>query len=415
MTIRPVARLVLGLALVGLGALPARADVVLTWNEIAMNTLASNNVNPFEAPRVAATVQLAVFEAVNAVVGRYEPYLWTVSAPAGASAEAATVAAAHAVLLHYYPGSAAALNAERDASMSLIADGQAKADGIAVGIEAAAAMIARRTGDGSAPPQFFPPSSAAPGEWQRTPSCPAPGGILFHWQNVLPFGIESSQQFRSLPPPALQGGAYAKDFDEVRTVGALASPNRPEALTQVARFYNAALAAAVWNSVARQIAVRRSTPLSFNARAFALLNMAISDGLVSSMETKYHYRLWRPETAIHDADIDGNHKTAADDAFAPLIAAPCFPSYPSAHASGSYAGRAVVQRLFGRRGHDLTLTTAALPGVALHYTDLADITDDIDNARVYGGIHFRFDQRAGARQGRAVGAHILTHHLRRRD
>lgn len=390
----------------------ARADVVLQWNEIAMSTLDANRVNPFEAARVAAIVHTAVFEAVNAVTGRYEPYLGTVSAPRGASPRAAAIAAAHAVLVHYYPASATMLDALRAASLAALADGQATTDGIAVGLAAAAAMIAHRSTDGSAPPRFFLPSSAAAGEWQTTPSCPPAGGILLHWEDVTPFGIETSSQFRSEPPPALSSLRYAKDVREVKAVGAAASAIRPERLTTVSRFYNAYLAAAVWNSVARQLAAAQRTSLSYNARVFALLNMAISDGLISSMETKYYYRLWRPETAIRDADVDGNPATQSDETFVPLITTPCFPSYPSAHASGSYAGRAVVDRLFGEVKRAVTLSTPALPGVVLSYTDLASITDDIDNARIYGGIHFRFDQQAGRRQGRAVGNFVIERHLR---
>jgi hypothetical protein len=410
--IRSSARLfILVLTIVPL-AQRAQADVVLQWNEIAMSTLAGNKVNPFEAARVAAIVHLAVFEGVNAVTGRYEPYLWTVSAPHGASPQAAAVTAAHAVLVHFYPASASALDAERDSSLAGIDDGQSKSDGIAVGLNAAAAMIAHRSNDGSTPPRFFFPSSGSPGEWQTTPSCPAAGGILLHWQDVAPFGIKTSSQFRSAPPPALTSLRYAIDFYEVKAVGAVQSPKRTEQLTTIARFYNAVLAAAVWNSAARQLADARGTSLSYNARAFALLNMAISDGLVSSMETKYHYRLWRPETAIRDADVDGNPATKPDETFVPLITAPCFPSYPSAHASGSYAGQAVVERLFGNVNRPLTLSTPALPGVTLSYTDLASITHDIDKARIYGGIHFRFDQRAGKRQGQAVGDYVIEHHLR---
>jgi hypothetical protein len=391
----------------------AHADVVLQWNEIVMSTLDANKVNPFEAARVAAIAQTAVFEAVNAVTGRYEPYLWTVSAPPGASPRAAAVTAAHGVLVHYYPASAAALDAQRDSSLASIDDGQSKTDGIAVGLNAAAAMIAHRTNDGATPPRFFLPSSAGPGEWQTTPSCPAAGGILAHWADVAPFGIKTSSQFRSAPPPSLTSVRYARDFREVTAVGVVDSSKRTEELTTIARFYNSVLAAAVWNSAARQLAAAERTSLSYNARAFALLNMAISDSLVSSMETKYHYRLWRPETAIRDADIDRNPTTKADETFVPLITAPCFPTYPSAHASGSYAGRAVVERLFGDVKRRLTLTAPALPGITLRYTDLARITDDIDNARIYGGIHFRFDQRAGTRQGRAVADHVIGHHLRR--
>ena len=222
-----------------------------------------------------------------------------------------------------------------------------------------------------------------------------------------------SSQFRSAAPPALTSLRYARDFGEVNAVGAATSTSRPEQLTTIARFYNAVLAAAVWNSAARQLAAAKGTSISYNARAFALLNMAISDGLISSMETKYYYRLWRPETAIREADIDSNPATKPDDAFVPLITTPCFPSYPSAHASGSYAGRTVIERLFGEVKRPLTLSTPALPGVTLGYRDLESITDDIDNARIYGGIHFRFDQRAGRLQGRAVGDYVIDHHLRR--
>jgi hypothetical protein len=411
---RSIVRLsVLVLTIVPLAAQRVEADVVLQWNEIAMSTLDANRVNPFESARVAAIVQTAVFEAVNAVTARYEPYLWTVSAPHDASPRAAAVAAAHAVLVHYYPASANALDTQRDSSLAGIPDGQAKTDGITVGLNAAAAVIAHRSGDGSTPPRFFLPSSAAPGEWQTTPSCPPAGGILLHWQDVAPFGIKTSDQFRSAAPPALTSLRYAKDFREVKAVGAADSTARSERLTTVARFYNAYLAAAVWNSVARQLAVAQRTSLSYNARAFALLNMAISDGLVSSMETKYHYRLWRPETAIREADIDNNPATNPGETFVPLITTPCFPSFPSAHASGSYAGRTVIERLFGEVRHPLMLSTPALPGITLRYSNLESITDDIDNARIYGGIHFRFDQQSGRRQGRAVGDYVIEHNLRR--
>jgi hypothetical protein len=146
---------------------------------------------------------------------------------------------------------------------------------------------------------------------------------------------------------------------------------------------------------------------------FALLNMAISDALVTVMETKYHYLFWRPETAIRAGDADGNRLTFADPAFAPFIVTPCFPSYPSAHASASYAARTVLEKFFGGGPHLVTLSTPALPQIVLQYCTLKQITDDIDDARVYGGIHFRFDQEAGARQGTKIGRHVVTHNLRR--
>jgi hypothetical protein len=393
------------------------ADAVTDWNDIMLATFASQTpaVNPFAAGRFAAITQLAVFEAVNTVERDYHPYIGTLTAPRGASAPAAAIAAAHGVLTHYFPASAAVLDAARATSLAAILDSQAKTDGIAVGTAAAAALVGLRSNDGSAPPRFHVPASADAGVWQLTPGCPPAGGVLRHWQDVTPFGIDSSAQFRSPPPPSLTNQRYAADYREVKTVGGVHSTKRPQDRADVALFYNAVLAVAVWNPAARQIAAARGTSLSANARMFALLNMAINDGLVSSMETKYHYELWRPETAIRAGDADGNRKTAADPNFAPFIVTPCFPSYPSAHASGSYAARAVLESLFGNGPHFIELATPALPNVALQYTRLSEITDDIDDARVYGGIHFRFDQEAGACQGTRVGRFVSTHNLQRKQ
>jgi hypothetical protein len=141
--------------------------------------------------------------------------------------------------------------------------------------------------------------------------------------------------------------------------------------------------------------------------------MAIADGLISSFETKYHYNYWRPVTAIRAGDTDGNKKTEPDPNWLPLVTTPPFPSYPSAHASTGYAARQVLERVYGKDGHAITLAgPSPVSDVVLHYTSWEQITDDIDDARVYGGIHFRFDQEAGALQGRRVGSYILRNYLR---
>jgi len=373
----------------------ARADVVLDWTAVMERTVAGQN--PFAQARFAAITQLAVFEAVNTVTGDFEPYLGTIEAPNGASAEAAAIAAAYRVLKTYFPADAA-LDTARANSLAAISDSQAKTDGIAVGEAAAAAMIALRSADGSAPPQFYAPSSSAEGEWQLTAGCPSAGGILLHWRNVAPFGIESSSQFRSEPPPALTSNEYVKDYQEVMAVGDAASVMRPADRADGARFYAAVLAVATWNPAVRQVAAAEGTSLSENARAFALLNVAISDALVSVMETKYHYTFWRPETAI--------------PGFVPFIATPCFPGYPSAHASAGYAAEEIARRIFGAGGHFIVLTSPPAVGVTLTYNSFKEIARDIDDARVYGGIHFRFDQEAGAVQGRDIGKYVYKNMLR---
>jgi len=392
-----------------LGSKIAHADVVLDWNKTMLSTLSGQS--PFASARFAAITQLAVFEAVNAVTEEYERYLGTIVAPLGASAEAAAAAAAHDVLKFYFPAKAAALDLALASSLNAIPDGAGKTAGVATGQAAAAAMIALRANDGSAPPEFYVPGVANPGEWQLTPSCQPQGGVNLHWRNVTPFGGQSGDQFRLDPPPALTSGRYRHDYNEVKEVGAMESAARPQDRTDIARFY-AAFSPVSWaNSAATQIAVARGSSLSENARAFALINMALSDAAVAVFDTKYFYTFWRPETAIHAGDTDGNLKTEPDPTFVPLITAPCFPSYPSAHGTLSGAAREVLERLYGPRHQDITFSIPALPNVILHYTTFEAITEDIADARVYGGIHFRFDQEAGAHQGREVGAYVYKHKL----
>ena len=429
-------------ALVALGwlasASPARADVVLQWDEIAVRTLTTQTpaLTPFAQARFAAIVQLAVFEAVNAISGEYDGYLGSpvaptaapIVAPVGASSEAAAIVAAHDVLVNYFPGSALTLHAERDASLAAIPNGAAKTNGIATGAAAAAAMIAERLADGASPLTFYlPPSPVPPGEWNITPGCPTDasgnplGGILLNWQNVRPFGVETpqsghwSEAFRPSPPPEISKNQYAKDYDEVKRVGAATSTERPDDRAIVVRFYAALSPTFLFHSVARQLAAGQNQSLATNARILALVSIATSDSLVASFAAKYHYLYWRPVTAIRAGDSDDNRKTDADAAFTPFITTPCFPSYPSNHASGSNAAIETLRRFYGSGGHAISLsaTIPVVGSVTLNYTKLQEISHDIDDARVYGGIHFRFDQDAGVRLGRTVATFVVKHNLRR--
>jgi membrane-associated phospholipid phosphatase len=393
-----------------------KADAVIDWNTIAVDTAVANKQNPFAQARYGAIVQLAVFEAVNATTGDYQAYLGTITAPPGASAEAAAIQAAYRVLSTYFPASAATLDAERANSLAAIPDGQPKDDGIATGEAAALAMIALRANDGSSPPQFKIPGPPVPGEWQATPSCPIVNGvavgILFQWQYVTPFGIASVSDFLLDPPPVLTSNKYAKTYNEVMTVGSADSTERPPDRANVALFYAASSSTQVFNQAARQVAQEQGRSLSENARALALINIANNDSLVATFLNKYHYNFWRPETAIRAGDTDGNPKTDPDPGYVPFIVTPCFPSYPSAHGSASNAAAEVMRRLYGEAGHSITLTNPAVPDIVLQYTSFRQITDDISDARVYGGIHFRTDQVAGAELGRAVGTAVYKNNLR---
>jgi hypothetical protein len=396
----------------------ARADVVLDWDEIAARTVIPGT-SPFGQARLMAIVHLAVFEAVNAVTGEYQPYLTDpIAAPPVTSAEAAAIAAAYKVLKNYFPANMA-IDTDRANALGAIPNGLAKINGIAVGEAAADAMILLRASDGSSPATFFVPSSTLAGDWQLTAACTPAGGNFYQWKDVTPFGIESSSDFLLSEPPSLTSNKYAKDYLEVKTVGAVNSSARSAERAEVVRLYAATSPSFAVAMAARQIAAAKGLSLTENARAFALIMMGINDSLIASFYNKYHYNFWRPETAIPAGALDGNDKTVPDATYAPFIATPCFPSFPSNHASGTNGGLEMMRRLFGAAGHDITLTNTvpplrSLPGAVItrHYTQLKQIADDVDDARVYGGIHYRFDQEGGNTLGRAVATEIYKNNLR---
>jgi len=177
-------------------------------------------------------------------------------------------------------------------------------------------------------------------------------------------------------------------------------------------FFAATSPTQAMNQGAREVAQEKGRSISQNARALALINMAINDSLIASFFNKYHYNFWRPETAIHGAASDDNPNTDPDTAWAPFITTPCFPSYPSNHGSAVNAAGEVLRRLYGEAGHSMTLTTPSLPNIVLQYDSFKEIANDVSDARVYGGIHFRTDQEAGADLGRALGTAVYKNNLR---
>ena len=394
-----------------------RADTVLDWNEIAVNTAISNGQNPFFQSRTGAIVQLAVFEAVNAITKEYQPYLGVVTAPSSASVDAAAAQAAYRVLRTFFaanPATVAALDAAIASTLAGLPNGQSKTDGIAAGEWAAAEIMAARANDGSLPLAFKTPGPVAVGEWLATPSCPSvagvPSGILYQWKDITPFAIPTPWAFMP-PPPGVTTSQYAKDFAEVASVGLETSTTRPADRSNVAKWYGASSPSYIFGMVLRQVATAKGRSLSDNARSLALVAMAVNDALIVSFNTKYHYNFWRPETAIKSAATDGNNRTDANPTFKPYILTPCFPSYPSNHASGSGAAAEMLRRLYGADGHSIDLSNPAVPGMEFHYSGFHEIVNDVDDARVYGGIHFRFDQDAGNVIGREVATYVIKNHL----
>jgi hypothetical protein len=392
------------------GAREAHADTVTEWNAIMESAVTAAPSNPVIQTRWGAIVQLAVYEAVNSITGDYDPYLGTIDAPEGASLDAAVIMAAYDTLAGLRPTVVASLGLDtvRDAGLAAIADGDAKEDGIAVGQAAAAAVLALRAADGSAAVAVYD-EEPGPGVYQplpgQTPALPA-------WGLVTPFALVDGSQFRLPPPPGLHTRKYADAYNEVKLLGSVNSAFRPLDRTNVAKLYNAASPVQIWNSAARQASAAQGLTLSQNARVFARLGMAMGDAAIACWDTKYHYDFWRPQAAIRGGDTDGNDLTERDPDWLPLIATPAHPSYASGHATVSGAAAAVLRRAFGKDGHAITISHSSLPSIVLNYTAWEQITDDIDDARIYGGIHFRFDQDFGAKQGHAVGVFVLENYLR---
>jgi hypothetical protein len=398
-----------------LAPLTANADPVLYWNEIAARLPGAPN--PFEQSRRLAIVQLSVFEAVNAITGEYEPYLGGAVTPApGASVDAAAIQAAYRALRQLYPGSAVTLDAELAAALAALPDEPAKLAGIATGESAALAVLASRVNDGAQTPAAYLPASAKPGEYQLTTSCAA--GVLFHWQHVRPFALPSVADFIAPPPPALGSVAYAKDYAEVHLAGSATAGGgeRPQDRADVARLYAVSSPGYIWSLAARQVAAVQGRSSTHTARTLAVMAVSINDALIVSFASKYTYKLWRPETAIRSGDTDGNARTAVDPSFATYLLTPCFPSYPSNHASGSNGGAEALRRAYGEGEHVITMTNPFAPapvsGMSFSYDTFDQLCNDIDDARVYAGIHFRFDQDAGNRLGREVATYVHKNLLR---
>jgi hypothetical protein len=382
------------------------ADVVLEWNEIAQRTVAS--ANPLIQSRNMAIVQAAVADAVATVLGEHEPFAARQPAASGASAPAAAVAAAHAALVALHSTAASALEAAYAASLAAIPDGAAKTEGIRVGQAAAAAVLEMRAADGWNASVSYKAANL-PGRWTPTPPAMA-APLAPHWARMKPFVLERADQFRATPPPAHDSEAYARDLREVLERGGAASTKRSAEMANAARFWIVS-AMQTWNPAARQVSAAKRLTLAQNARLLALLNVAMADALIGCWDSKYAYDTWRPLTVIR-VGVSG---VGPDSGWTPLIATPPFPAYPSGHACAAGAALVVLERSLGPSGHAIALTSATAPGVTFTYDSFKAIAEQVDEARVCGGIHVRHDQTAGAELGRRVGDYVCRTALRPRN
>src|SRR6478672_5479024 len=310
--------LLLGIATV----VPARADVVTDWNRTAARIAAEAKFPPPLANRALALVQTAVYVATNAVTGQYPAHAPSVDAPAGASLDAAVAAANYTMLLAALPAEQApGIEAAYQAALSGISEGMAKRDGIRVGQEAAAAVLAFRKQDVLSPVESYRPVTS-PGAYVPTTVPAVP-----QWPRRTPWLLENAAQLRPGPPPALASETWTRDYNEIKALGGKTGSSRSQAQTDKARFWEANMPV-VYYGVVQSVADQPGREVTRNARLLMAVSQAMDDALIAVFEAKYHYNFWRPITAIRNGDQDGNDATARDPSWLPYIDTPMHPEYP---------------------------------------------------------------------------------------
>lgn len=390
-------------------------DVILQWNRVLMQTIQTPGQHPSAIfpVRSFAMMHAAMFDAVNSIDGSYTPYLTDVPGSRKASEEAAAAKAARDVLVALYPTRQDVFDAELSASLNGIPWVRAW-KGVRVGRIVAERLLKARENDGwnVTPPPYVLPTT--PGNWQPAP---APAGFT-QFPAVIPFATTSSTQFEPSAPPAMTSEEYAASFNEVKELGSATSTTRTADQTKVAQLWaNVNTPTSVWfvwNNVARTVAASRDNTTAENARLFALMNIAFHDALQTTMASKFVHGLWRPVTAIRRADEDGNADTVQDPNWTSLIGNPPYPTYAGNHAAIGTSQSTILALAFGRDDIRFDHTWEGAGGATRSYASFTAMANEEERSRVYGGIHFTFDQNAGQSVGRNVANYVFQNFMRPR-
>lgn len=389
---------------------PTGAGAVVAWNTIAQRAAIQVAKHPQTQSMIEiAFVQAAVYNAVVAIAGGYQPYKLSLAPRPGASVDAAVAAAAHGVLASYFPAQQAALDADYATALAAIPAGAAKSAGIALGQESAAAIVALRQGDGFEASTGFTVPVPAPGAWQP----PADQAPQTPWVATLrPLMLQSPDQFRPGPAPDLGSGEWVAQYNEVKALGRIDSPDRTAEQTDIARFW-ATNAVAQYNFAFQEIAQGRQLGTLQAARLFAMGNLVGGDALIACFDAKYHELFWRPQFAIPLGGSDGNPDTIGDPSWKPLLATPNHPEYPAAHGCLTSAEAEVLAEFLGtnRLELDLTSTTPNLAQPRRHYSRVVDLVHEMIDARVWGGVHYRGSVVKGVDLGRKVAHWALARYF----
>jgi membrane-associated phospholipid phosphatase len=387
---------------------PPACDAVLRFNEAALAAIRTDRTPPPVAVRRLALVHVAVYDAVNATAPDHEPFRVAFDAPVDADPEAAAAVAAHRTLTEFYPGQAEQLDAVLAGALAPVPAGPRKSRGIALGQLVAERVLAWRAGDAAVARGSRYAPRPAPGRWRPTPPEFRPP-LLPGWGGVACLALPDSAAFRPPGPPDLTSREYAEAYRQVRDLGGGESRVRTRDQTEVAFFWadgdGTITPPGHWNRIAQEVARGRGTTLAENARLFALLNVAMADAGVVCWECKYRFDVWRPVTAIREEDPD----------WSPLLPTPPFPAYTSGHSSFSGAAAAALAAFFGSDDVRFGSTSDGLPGVVRVYAGFWAAAEEAGMSRIYGGIHWAFDNADGLRCGREVGEYVAGHSFRSRE
>ena len=384
---------------------------VLDWNQALLSIVNTPGAQPatIQPTRNFAILHAAIYDAVNSIDRSHEPYLISIPASRSASETAAADAAAHTALVGLYPAQQSVLDADYAAELAKVPDGTAKDQGVRVGVQVAHGLVAIRADDGSnvTPSPFVPGTN--PGDYRPTPpNLPTP--VFTTWGQVTPFVLESGNQFRPAPPPALTSPEYATALNEVQGLGSATSTTRTADQTVIGKFWAPPIQN-FWNQIAQTVAAAHHSDLPTTARLFAALNLSFADSAIAFYDAKYTYRLWRPVTAIRLADSVGNPQTIVDPNWTPLAGnTPADPSYPGAHSTISAAAADVLESFYGNN-QQFSVTSPALPGITRSFQSFSGAVGEAGLSRIYAGVHTRIDHQAGLKLGNDVADFVLHNAL----
>src|SRR5438034_130627 len=387
---------------------------VLQWNRILVAIVRTPGAQPGtnHATRSFALMHAAIYDAVNAIARTHEPYLVRLTGvPRHASKNAASAAAAHEVLAALYPAFHTSLDDELQQSLTQIPAGKDKDEGMLIGQTVADCILALRSNDGANAQPIPYVFGGAPGDYQSTPPNFPSQPQFTHWSHVTPFALERANQFLPGPPPALTGDTYSEALNEIKSLGTTDSTTATADEELTGRFWNGAIQN-YWNEITQTAALDRDLTIAQSARLFALLNLALADGVIAFYDAKYTYNFWRPVTAIREAATSGNPKTVPDPNWLPGVGNTTpDPSYPGAHAIISAAGASILISFFRENHFDFSVTSEVLPGVERSFDSFSAAGEEATLSRIFAGVHFRPDLTSGQRLGREVADFVVDNFL----